>query len=35
MLNGSYAKKDFIIVQPYDYELNTNIDEEPQEDPAN
>lgn len=25
MLNGNYAKKDFIVVQPYDYDLETTI----------
>lgn len=25
MLNGTYAKKDFIVVQPFDYELVTDI----------
>ena len=25
MLNGTYAKKDFIVVQPFDYELATDI----------
>ena len=25
MLNGDYKKKDFIVVQPFDYEIDTNI----------
>ena len=27
MLNGDYAKKDFIVVEPFNYELDTDIKE--------
>ena len=34
MLNGDYKKKDFIVVEVLDYEIETNIDDEAT-DPSN
>ena len=28
MLNGDYKKKDFIVIQPVDYEIDTNLNKE-------